>query len=191
MSKLVCGVGINDSETKVQQYESGKLVWICPFYLKWRSMLQRCYCQKLHEKHPSYIECSVCEEWLTFSNFREWMKSKNWQDKHLDKDLLIEGNKVYSPDTCIFVSGKVNNFTIDRAAKRGDYLIGVCWNKKSGKFKSQCKNPFTGKVEHLGLFKSELDAHKAWKKRKHEHALKLADEIEDQRLKLALQNRYK
>ena len=188
-SKLVYGVGINDSETPVYKYVNGKKV-ICPFYERWKGMLKRCYSEKYQEKQPTYIGCSVCEEWLTFSNFRDWMQSQDWECKDLDKDLLIEGNKVYSPHNCIFVSHKINSFTTDRASSRGDCLIGVHWHNRDGKFQSRCNNPFTGKYEYLGDFTSELAAHKAWKRRKHELALMLAEEVEYPRLKKALITRY-
>ena len=89
-----------------------------------------------------------------------------------------------------FVTKIVNGFTNDHGAKRGEWLIGVCWNKRDGKFIAQCRNPFTKKQEHLGLFTSELEAHQAWLKRKLEHAYALAAIQTDQRVADALVKRY-
>lgn len=47
--------------------------------------------------------CSVCEEWLTFSNFKRWMEQQDYEGKALDKDLLVSQNKTYSSETCVFV----------------------------------------------------------------------------------------
>lgn len=197
--KLVCGVGINDSDYAVQKFETigyvngkqkQKLVWACPFYRTWRDMINRCYSIKLQERYLTYKGCSVTDEWLTFSNFRAWMVTQDFEGKQLDKDLLIESNKVYSPETCVFVSGVVNSFTPDRGASRGGFLIGVCWNKPAGKFQSNCRNPFTKKLEHLGLFTCEQEAHVAWLKRKLELAHELAAIQTDSRVAESLINRY-
>ena len=154
VERLVCGVGRNDVDYVVEKRETircadGKqkqrIVWICPYYQTWRGMLQRCYSTKLQERQPTYKGCSVSEEWLTFSVFKNWMETQDWEGNQLDKDILFEGNKVYSAETCVFVSGMVNNFTIDRGAARGEWLIGVYWNKRNGKFQAQCNNPFTKK----------------------------------------------
>lgn len=193
-TKLTHGSGINDADYVTQKCETvngkKKQVWICPFYRAWRDMLKRCYNPKYQERRPTYIDCSVCEEWLTFSNFRAWMEKQVWQDKELDKDILTPGNKIYSPDTCVFVTRQLNSFLIDRAAGRGPFLIGVCWDKRDNKFQSKCCNPFTGKQECLGYFSDEQEAHQAWRKRKHKHALTYADIQYDERIANALKTRF-
>jgi len=108
----------------------------------------------------------------------------------LDKDILFEGNKVYSAETCVFVTNMVNSFANDRGNDRGEWIIGVYWNKRAGKFKSQCRNPFTRKCEYLGYFTSELEAHQTWLKRKLELAYELAEIQTDPRVAEALINRY-
>ena len=118
------------------------------------------------------------------------MTGQDWEGMQLDKDLLFTGNKVYSKETCVFVSGMVNSFTIDRGASRGEWLIGVNWEKGRGKFQSGCRNPFTKKREHLGRFDSEQKAHQAWLKRKLELAHLLAAEQADERVGKALIERY-
>lgn len=197
--KLVHGVGINDADYVVQKWETvgyvdGKrkqnLVWYCPYHRTWKSILERCYSAKYQNKYSTYKGCSVSEEWKIFSNFKLWMEKQQWEDKQLDKDILFEGNKVYSPETCVFVTRATNMFTIDSGASRGERLIGAYWNKASGKFQSRCSNPFTKKYEHLGLFACELEAHKAWLKRKLELAHELAAIQTDERVAKALINRY-
>ena len=195
MKATVHGVGINDSGYVVQKKETirgidGKwkqrLVWVCPYYRAWQNMLGRAYSKSFQEKQPTYIGCSVSEEWKTFSNFRKWMLAQDWEGKQLDKDLLVEGNKVYSEETCVFVSRAVNNFMIDSDAERGEWLIGVVWHKRANKFQAQVQNPVTKKQEHLGLFVNEIEAHNAWLKRKLELAHLLAAEQTDERVAKAL-----
>lgn len=196
--KLVCGVGVNDADYVTQKWETAivdgkkkqKLVWFCPFYKTWQSMLNRCYSTKIQDKYPTYIGCSVADEWHTFSVFKNWMEKQDWQDKQLDKDLLFDGNKVYSPETCVFVTRTVNSFTIDSGATRGEWPIGVYWDKGANKFQSRCSNPFTKKQEYLGYFICEQEAHQAWLKRKLELAYELAETQTDPRVAEALIDRY-
>ena len=197
--KLVYDVGTNDSAYVVQKFEQlgyvggkqkKKLVWRCPYYRAWRAMLERCYSVKFQERNPTYKGCSVTEEWHTFSNFKAWMKTQNWEGLQLDKDLLFQGNKVYGPEACVFVTQTVNLFTTDRGSKRGEWLLGVDRHKPAEKFQSRCSNPFTKKQENLGLFTCEQEAHNAWLKRKLELAHELAAIQTDERVATALVNRY-
>lgn len=190
MKKLVQGVGFNDADYKVTQYISGKQ-FMCPFYDRWKSMLERCYSKKFKLKNPAYIGCSVCEEWLTFSNFKAWMEKQDWQGKELDKDLLVTGNKVYSPDRCIFLDKEINQFTNERKSARGKWPLGVCFNNWHNKLCALCQNPLTKKQENLGYFNCPSEAHEAWRKRKHELACQLAELQTDARVAEALRNRYK
>lgn len=83
-----------------------------PEYLMWMSMLQRCYSEKWKFKFPAYYGiCSVCNEWLNFQNFAKWYHSHYYETSerlHLDKDILIPGNTLYSPDTCVLVPQRIN-----------------------------------------------------------------------------------
>ena len=197
--KLLFGVGVNDAGYVVNKRETigcidgkqkQKTVWICPYYQVWRNMLMRCYDAKFQERQPTYKNCTVSTEWLIFSVFKSWMEQQDWEGKHLDKDLLFEGNKVYSHETCVFITGAVNNFTTDSRAARGEWLIGVNWDKTAEKFHSRCNNPFTNKKEHLGRFTCEQQAHEAWLKRKLELAHELAAIQADERIAKVLIDRY-
>lgn len=197
--ELAHGVGVNDADYVVRKYKTigyadgkqeRKLIWFCPYYRAWLGMLERCYSTKYHEQRPTYVGCSVSDEWLTFSNFRAWMEAQDWEGLQLDKDLLIEGNKVYGPETCVFVTPMVNSFTTDSGASRGEWLIGVSWHKETSKFQARCNNPFTKTSEHLGRFPTEQEGHQAWLKRKLELAKELAAMQTDARVAAALVNRY-
>lgn len=195
--KLIHGIGINDSEHPVTRTAlvdgKSKIIWICPFYNVWRSMLARCYSPVLHKRSPTYIGCSVVEEWHKFSVFREWMKSKDWKNKELDKDILYKGNKIYSPDNCVFLTSRINTFISDCGASRGQWPIGVYWNRQHNKFMAQIQW-YSGKQKNLGYFDCPNQAHKAWLMAKLELAKWLASDIYtcggDERVGLALIKRY-
>lgn len=186
----VYGVGINDAN----YYTTGSVggTWsICPYYSRWRNMLKRCYCPNYREKYPTYQGCYACDEWLTFSNFKAWMEQQDWENKELDKDLLVIGNKCYSPTTCVFISPAINSLIIWQKRSTGGLLAGVGHHSGTGKFRAICRNPFTRKGESLGLFHAEIDAHLAWKKRKRELVVEVAASIEDDKIKQALLQHYK
>lgn len=155
---LVYGVGINDADYQVKPKINGKRYY-CPFYERWCGMIRRCYDSKSLSKKPSYMGCSVCESWLLFSNFKGWMIKQDWKGKQLDKDLVITGNKVYSPEACLFVTGEINKLLTDSGATRGIYPLGV--SALGVKFQASCNNG-KGKIDYLGLFSTQEQASKAY-----------------------------
>ena len=79
-------------------------------YDAWTGILERCYCPKLHKIHPTYIGVTATKDWHNFQNFAEWYSLNYVEGFHLDKDIKQRGvkNKIYSPETCIFVSHRDN-----------------------------------------------------------------------------------
>jgi hypothetical protein len=149
-------------------------------------MLKRCYSEKELVKRPSYSDCYVCEEWLTFSNFKKWMEAQDFHGKQLDKDILLLGNKIYSPETCCFVTQRVNSFVISRRAKISDLPIGVCLHKRIKKYSATCNNFLASKIDHIGYYDNPEDAHCAWRKRKDLYAKMLSFEIKDKKISKAI-----
>lgn len=151
MKKLICGVGINDADYVIHiekvYTENGKnvrkVLWSCLFYRTWFRMIERGYSQNKKANYPTYKDVTVCEEWLRFSIFKDWMEKQDFKGKQLDKDLLILGNKGYRPEACIFVSRQVNLFLTESGAIRGKYKIGVTRSRDIGKFKAMGSNPTT------------------------------------------------
>lgn len=80
-------------------------------YERWRGMISRCTDVKYQERFPTYKGCSVCDEWRNFQNFAKWHEEHYPSDGgsyHLDKDIKVAGNKVYSPTTCMYVTPSEN-----------------------------------------------------------------------------------
>ncbi|MCV0420114.1 MAG: hypothetical protein K5804_17875 [Microbacterium sp.] len=194
VKKLIYGVGVNDSlyQVVINQTISGKQkrLWICPFYQTWTSMLLRCYNEKKRWYYRTYSDCIAVDEWHKFSCFRAWMEKQDWQGKQLDKDILLNGNRIYGPESCVFIPARLNLFLVDRRLDRGEWPLGVSFSRSNSNFRAQCCNPFTGKNEHLGYFFSPEQAHEAWRAKKHEHALRYADMQADSRIAQALRERY-
>lgn len=186
--KLIYGVGINDANYKASSIINGKRV-TCPYISTWRGILRRCYNAGYQSKNPTYVGCSVSEEWKTFSNFKRWMETQDWQGKQLDKDILFKNNRQYNSTSCAFVDRRTNLFLTDHGNSRGKFMLGVHWSKAAGKFRAQCRTG-EGNQVFLGYFDCELSAHLAWKKYKYDLACKLADEQTDVRVAVALRQRY-
>jgi hypothetical protein len=97
-------------------------------YQSWMDMLKRVF----KPKYPTYKDVTCCNEWLLYENFYEWLHSQENFDKWLngerwaiDKDILVKGNKIYSPDTCCLVPHEINTLFVKSEKTRGEYPIGV------------------------------------------------------------------
>lgn len=175
--KSVYSIGINDADYATQPFINEEQS-ICPVYRTWLGMLKRTNSKQYQEQRPTYKDIAVCNEWLLFSNFRKWFIENHVDDYQLDKDLLFVGNKIYSPETCIYVPSWLNSFVLARNSSRGKYKIGVCWNEQQGKFVARCSNPITKKQRHVGCYDDEIEAYNAWLARKLEIALELKSEMD-------------
>lgn len=134
-------------------------------YITWKNMMFRCYGHKRLEKFPSYLDCYVCDEWHNFQNFANWFDGNYINGYHLDKDLLFKGNKIYSPEKCIFIPQEINKLLTKTDSKRGEYPIGVFYNKNISKYTSQVCVGFKIR-KFLGNFDNCNDAFYAYKKEK-------------------------
>ncbi len=156
---IIYGVGTNDADYQV--YIKSDVVKIkCPYYQRWINMLKRCYSKVSLKERPTYIGCSVCGEWLLFSNFKSWMITQDWKNKHLDKDIISKGNKVYSPEKCLFVSSEINSLVNDQPRRRGKYKLGVSYCEDRNKYQAGCN--VNGKRVGLGRFDTEQEAHEVY-----------------------------
>ena len=177
MKPSVYGVGYLGCNLELKASYNGKK---CPIYYAWVRMFERCYSKKFHRINPTYVGCTVSEEFKDYSKWREWYD--NYQYKHdgwhLDKDLLIKGNKVYSESTCVFIPREINQVLVKRTASRGKYLIGVTWSKTKKAFVAMVRKN-KGKQEFLGYFKTEIEAHLAYKQAKESYLKELADKYKD------------
>ena len=106
----VYGVGMLG--IKYSSKENGKAT---KEYRTWLNILKRCFDERTKDKNPTYKDVTCCEEWLLYENFYEWLHEQENFNKWLkndewaiDKDILIKGNKVYSPNACCLVPQNVN-----------------------------------------------------------------------------------
>lgn len=180
--RSVYGVGyIGEGEYKTR--ENGK---ITRMYITWHSMLKRCYDEKYHEKYPTYIGCEISEDFHNFQNFAKWYHDNYYEVEgermELDKDILIKGNKIYSPETCIFAPQTINSLFTKCDNARGDSVIGASF--VNGKYRVSCNliNPVTGesKRKHLGYYDTQEKAFEAYKQFKENYIKQIADYYKEQ-----------
>lgn len=96
-------------------------------YNVWNSMIHRCYSDK-DKRAKAYKNVTVCERWLVFENFADDYRNVDGFDGELfksgslvlDKDLKQRYaiNKIYSPETCTWVTKDINNRIQDGQMKK-------------------------------------------------------------------------
>lgn len=180
MSETIFGKGIIDKKGLVFDYENNK---VTKMYYHWKGMLERCYDEKLHKKHPTYIGCNVSDEWLYLSKFNEWFLENYYEIPNckyrmeLDKDILsryyfgIE-TKIYSPKTACFVPRDINLLLCKRDNCRGELPIGVSKCNKGGYV---ARLNIDGNRKYLGYFNNPEDAFLIYKNEKEKEIKRKAD----------------
>lgn len=175
----VYGVGITGLENTKGKDGNSLKSYIC-----WHHMIQRCYSNKQQEKQPSYIGCKVDENWLYYSNFKAWYDSNYYEIdgqkkvSQLDKDILIKGNKIYSPKTCVFVPQFINKLFVKCDSARGLLPIGVCHHKPTGKYQVNYRDK-NEKQTYIGLFNMVEDAFNAYKEYKEQFIKETANKYKE------------
>jgi hypothetical protein len=143
-------------------------------YVKWLSMMSRCY-KRQEDKYRFYLDCSVDMKWHNFQNFSKWIKQQKGYGQpawHIDKDLLVKNNTLYSEEYCVLIPQKINLFLLRREKDRGECPIGVTFNKERGLFHAQLST--NGKQKVIGIFNSPEEAFACYKQEKETEAKRLA-----------------
>ena len=144
--RLVQDVGVNDAPFPVPSND--------PFYRFWVQMLFRCY-GKPGCSNAAYRDCSVSEEWHSFMNFRSWILKQDWEGNQLDKDLIVPGNRIYSPEFCCLVPRPIN--MLPHRLNEPNVALedrGKPWGARIN---------FRGKHTWLGQYETREEAVRVWK----------------------------
>lgn len=131
-------------------------------YARWRDMLRRCYDENMRRRTAAYSGCTVRDDWHNFQNFADWFCQNFVEGCDLDKDILSGSVKVYSPDTCLFVSPEENSLEVN-GKRLAEYSIS-----KEGRvvvFGNIAKTARDLKLRPEGLCKlvnGKQKTHKGW-----------------------------
>ena len=193
------GTDKNGNVPKMSEFKDGKNVHTWEYH-KWQNMLQRCFDNKYKEKEPTYKNVTCCDRWLCFANFLEdfeiLKQEYNWSENetlNLDKDILHKNNKIYSLENCVLVPQWINSLFTKNDTKRGEYPIGVCYNKQCKKYEAYCN--INGKFIGLGYHNTVEEAFNAYKIAKENEVKRVANDcvskgyiVKDSRLYNAMIN---
>lgn len=140
-----------------------------PEYGRWNSMMGRCY-QLANTEYLRYgaLGVYVCEDWKNFQVFAKFFNDNWTEGLDLDKDILVYGNKCYSPETCVFVPKYINNLLVHSKNVLNGYPVGVYYLKQGPNMVNPLKKPFTSEIDkkNLGFYVTPMEAHKAWQEAK-------------------------
>ena len=156
--RLLCGVGYNSGG--LHQVRANGVDVLS--YIAWSNMIKRCYKKERRARDKSYEGCTVSVEFHNYQEFAEWYTNHEFYGLGycIDKDILNENCKIYSPDTCCLVPTEINNLFVDRRGDRGSLPIGVNHHPKTGKFMARVSTN-KGRT-YLGLYKTPQEAHQAY-----------------------------
>jgi len=158
-SELIYGVGVVDVQITNENRKA---------YESWRHMLRRSYSPEYKNRKPTYENCTVADEWLVFSEYQKFYEANYKEGYQLDKDILVEGNKIYSKETCCFVPTALNGLIVNIEG------IGVNYDKQKNKFRAGMS--IKGKQKNLGYYSTEEDAIKAYRTAKKKYVNDVVDE---------------
>lgn len=163
-----------------------------PIYSRWQSILKRCYASN-EVNNPTYINCIVCEEWLNFQNFAQWFDENYYEIDNermqIDKDILHKGNKIYSPENCVFVTERINYLFTKNNKNRGNLPIGVYYDDNINKYIASY-NKFKKHV-HIGCYNNPIEAFNAYKNTKEKYIKQVAEEYKNKIPKVLYDALYK
>lgn len=167
-SRFICGVGYNDIKNGSS---------LCGYGV-WKSMIQRCYDENYKTKHPAYKNCTCCNEWLLFSNFKKWYDTQPHHEEHgnrkihLDKDIFSNDDGFYSPQTCCLIPNSLNTALSYRVENPKGLPKGVYIHR--GRYSVKGLDPRTNKRKHIGTFADAKSAYEAYRHNKIEYLTSLA-----------------
>lgn len=158
----------------------------------WENIKNRCeYLPKMDEvRFGKYAGADACEEWKDFQNFAQWFEDVKllgyyqvgWQ---LDKDLLYKNNKIYRPNTCVFLPEEVNKALNVKSRSRGELPLGMSYVSTPNNAKTHISAEFTCKYKEFTvrvyLPADEIEqAFAIYKKAKEKYIKFLAEKYKDE-----------
>lgn len=177
----VCGVGFNNSGKYPATEFTERGTRLTKAYSTWNGMLKRCYDEAHRHKSPTYSGCTVHASWHYYQEYARFFYEDPYRQDgwHIEKDILVKGNKEYGPETCVFAPIEINSFVNKLQNTRGDLPLGVSYKKANKRYSSCCRDG-AGKLIHLGYFSNPEDAFLAFKEKKEDLARIIADRWKNQ-----------
>jgi len=161
--------------TDIKTFENGKII---RSYDIWKGIHRRVYKPKPQEV-KNYFGCSVCEEWMIYSNFKKWYDEHYIEGYHIDKDILVKGNKIYGPEYCCFVPLVINSIFVRKKPKESA-VVGVQKTIEYGKVVyTSVINDWLEKKLLCKRGKTEKEAYGYYVERRLDYIKRIADHFKD------------
>jgi len=110
----------------------------------WDGIQRRCNPDNWNGSLLNYKGCWCCDEWLSYKNFKIWYEENTYnidgENLDIDKDIIVRGNKLYSPDTCVLVPHGINCIFRKRTHPKFNHPVGVVIDRKTGKYRARCRD---------------------------------------------------
>lgn len=148
-------------------------------YSIWRCLVQRTLTDSYNKNRVrnTYEDATICDEWHNFQVFCKFVNENKYFKKgfHLDKDLLVTGNKHYSPETCCFLPQVINGLIAINYETNNDLPVGV--NRKYDYYEAAIS--YRGKRKRIGMYATPEEASAAYVQAKEAYVKELALEWKD------------
>lgn len=169
-----------------RKLKEGQIVIPNHLHRHWRHLISRTH----GDKPDRYEDATMDSKWYNLQNFLEWAvnqignsnEEENGRYWCIDKDILVDGNKLYSEETCTFVPNEVNVFFSKKEIGNTGYL-GVNYIKPATRgskegYVARCHSE--GVRQYLGYYDTPLEAYLAYREAKIRVAKELASNWEGQ-----------
>lgn len=143
-------------------------------YHVWKGLLARTLNEEFKQKHKTYLNCTICEEWLNYNKFKKWYNDNEYEIGELlelDKDLKFIHNKLYSSEKCLLLPKTINTTLGFVNDKKSKLPIGVT---RSGNYYQARIHKF-GKSISIGYYNTPENAFEKYKKEKEIYWRELID----------------
>ena len=129
-------------------------------YKLWASVICRTYHEYSLTKYPTYRDVEICDEWLSFQNFADWCLGNEFFNLGycLDKDILSNGDKIYSAETCCFIPYEINTLFLDNSYNKGSLPTGA--TERDGRYRVRVSKGGSGK--YIGTYDTPEEALKIY-----------------------------
>ena len=147
--------------------------------IRYKSIIARCTEGSAFQKKYPYYK-GVTSEFKDFQHFAEWSSKQVGSylpDYDIDKDLLSGNNKIYSPDTCLYLPRRLNRSISVRQTSELGMLKGVTKRIQCGKTTYVAAIREGSKLKYLGSFKDEESAYLVFKEAYNNRILGFVEEI--------------
>lgn len=133
-------------------------------------------------KTARYKDVTICDEWRSYSNFRDWYHTHFYQipgeEMAIDKDILCKGNTVYAPEHCVFVPQCINNLLVlDTAGKNKKRPLPKGVYKSGTKYRAMVS--IDDKEITIGRYATQEEAFASYKNAKETEIKRLANKYRE------------